>query len=121
MSSDWITPNEGWADKDAPVGRDMRRIESNTDYLHRTLLGEAAVRLDADNNETSARIQAIAAEALARIQAIATEEQARSIADSALSSDVNSRLASGALINIENRSSDPASPAVGHMWIRVDL
>lgn len=103
MASEWITPNEGWDDNAAPVGADLNRIEGNTDVLHTMALNEATARLNADNAET-----------LARQNADSAESTARQNADAAI-------LSGNATFYIENRTSDPASPPVGHMWLRIDI
>lgn len=99
----WIQPELGWTDNAAPVGSDLNRIEGNILENHNLILAEASARLSGDQNEASARSAAIL-----------VETNARTAADTAI-------LSGNTSFYIENRSSDPSSAPVGHMWIRIDL
>jgi len=103
MSATYVEPKISWTANQAPLPSDMNRVEGNTKANHEAILNEAAARHNDDAVEANARQSADIAEA-----------NARKSADTAILSDHPSFF-------IENRTSDPSSPAVGHMWMRVDL
>ena len=107
MSTEYKEPKISWAGSQAPLPSDMNRIEGNIKATHEAVLNEAAARHSADSAESNARISADSAEANARISADAAT--------------LNSAISGNAAFFIENRTDDPVSPAVGHLWIRVDL
>ena len=112
MSTEYIEPKTSWSGNQAPLPSDMNRIEGNTKANHESLIIEATARFESDQAEAIARNNAINTEAIARNNAINTESTARQNADNAI-------IAGG--FNIESRTTDPSNPAIGHMWLRIDL
>lgn len=107
MSATYVEPKTSWAGSQAPLPSDMNRIEGNTKANHESILNEAAARHNDDVVEANARQSADAAEA-----------NARQNADAAV---LSSALSGNPQFYIENRTSDPSSALIGHLWLRVDL
>lgn len=114
MSATYVEPKISWAGSQAPLPSDMNRIEGNTKANHEAVLNEAAARHNDDVVEANARQSADAAEANARHNDVVAEANARQSAD-------NSVLSGHPFFFIENRTSDPSSALIGHLWLRVDL
>jgi len=107
MSTEYIEPKTSWSGNQAPLPSDMIRIEGNTKANHEAVLNEAAARHNDDVVEANARQSADVAEA-----------NARQNADAVVLSSV---LSGNPQFYIENRTSDPSSALIGHLWLRVDF